>query len=642
MKTIELERNGSRFTFQAPAGIYSFASGVFQLNDLTPALFMNGKKVSFGSWKIVKSNTVSMTAQAQGKSGTWDFKAALDKNGKLTLGMTGRLKESCEDLDVWYFDNAVIPADHLAAQGATMGGCELRPLTGKGVAASEFHAAIMMLITKKKEQLAVSAPLMGDHIETFTGTAEKGKISGFRAGFEIKHITSKTIKLKDLSLRTGDGFQSLRTYADENKKLDRDLEPMVSPGWNSWDYYRWTITEDEVLENAEFIAHDPVLSKHVEKIIVDDGWQYAYGEWKANSYFPHGMKYLADQLKKLKFKPGLWIAPTLVEPHAWIAQMEPEMLAKAENGQPTLCFECMRRHTFILDPTVEKSRKFIYDLFDGFANDGYEYFKLDFLGATRSARQFTDKTSGRGHLMEQTIGIAREATKGRAQILGCNYLYCGGEAPVDMVRAGGDIHARWGSVKENTPSVAMRFWANKKLWINDPDFALCRAFDTSDDPMLTRMLCCLVFVRPEETDPNFAPGTWKLVDFYRAQAEVLLSIAICAGGAINLSDKVSRLNESGLDLARRTVSAESGDAAIPLDMFSTALPKYWVQKVKDYHRVLLINWDDAPGVVRLDLNQLGLPSGKLVNFWNDKAVKAKNGVIEEELPPRSCLFVTVR
>ncbi len=641
MKTIALERGGSRFTFQVPAGTYTFESGNFQLNDLAPALYMHGKKVPFGSWKPVKNTANSMTVRAEGKNGTWDLKANLDKDGKLTLGLSGKLKESCEDLAVWYFDGITVPADHLALQSRTMGGCHLMPLTGKGLQSADFDAALMMLITKKKEQLAVSVPLLGAHLETFGGTAEKGKITSFRAGFEIKHITSKTIRLKELSLRTGDGFQSLYAYGDENKKIERDLEPMAVPGWNSWDYYRWTITEDEVLENADFIARDPVLSKYVKKIIVDDGWQYAYGEWKANSYFPHGMKYLADELKKMKFKPGLWIAPTLIEPHSWIAQMEPEMLAKAESGQPTLCFECMRRHTFILDPTVEKSRKFIYDLFDGYANDGYEYFKLDFLGATCSARQFTDKTSGRGNLMAQTIGIAREATRDRAQILGCNYLYCGGEEPVDMVRAGGDIHARWDSVKGNTPSVAMRYWANKKLWVNDPDFALCRAFDTSDDPLLTRMVCCAVFVKPEDTDPN-GPGSWKLVDFYRAQAEVLLSIVICAGGAVNLSDKVSRLNESGLDLARRTVAADSGEAALPLDMFSTALPKYWVQKVKDYHRVLLINWDDAPGVVRMNLNQLGLPSKNLTNFWNDQPVTAKNGVIETELPPRSCLFVTVR
>lgn len=642
MKTHEIARGGSLFTYSEGNGNYSFENGVFQLKDLAPALYMNGKKVPFGKWKIVKAAENSLSAKADGKSGSWDFKAAVDKDGKLVLGMTGHLKEACEDIAVYYFEDLCIPADHLATQGRGTGDSDLYPLTGKNVKKNDFHGATVITITKKGTQLTISSPLLGDHIESYTGSCSKGKVESFKAGYEIKHITAKTIKLKDLTLRAGDGFQALYAYGEENCKLKRDLSGFVDPGWNSWDYYRWTITEDEVLENAEFIARDPVLSKHVKKIIIDDGWQYAYGEWKANSYFPHGMKWMAKELKKLKFIPGLWVAPTIVEPHSWIGQMEPDMLAKAENGQGTLCWQCMQRHAFVLDPTVEKSRKFIYDLFDGLANDGYEYFKVDFLWGTYCARQFTDKKVGRGKLIDLTLGVAREATKDRAQILGCGYMFCGGENPVDMARVGGDVHARWDSIKANTASIALRYWANKKLWINDPDFALCRGFDTAEDPMMNQMRCCLVYVKPDETDPNFRSGNWELVDMNRAQAEVLLSIVICAGGSVNLSDKMTRLNESGLDLARRTVSAQSGDAAIPLDLFSSALPKYWVQKVGDHHRVLMINWEDAPGVVRIDLNQLGLPSKKIVNFWNDKAVKAKNGVIETELPPRSCLFVTVR
>ena len=50
------------------------------------------------------------------------------------------------------------------------------------------------------------------------------------------------------------------------------------------------------MKNAEFIANDPVLKQHVKRIIVDDGWQYCYGEWEANSLFPQGMKWLAGKI----------------------------------------------------------------------------------------------------------------------------------------------------------------------------------------------------------------------------------------------------------------------------------------------------------------------------------------------------------
>ena len=151
----------------------------------------------------------------------------------------------------------------------------------------------------------------------------------------------------------------------------------------------------------------------------------------------------------------------------------------------------------------------------------------------------------------------------------------------------------------------------------------------------------MVYIAPENMQKD-DPGMFKLVDICRPQAEVLLSIVIAAGGAVNLSDKMTRLNESGLDLARRTVSAESGEAAIPLDLFSTELPKYWVQKVGNAHRVLLINWEDAPAELVLDLDQAGVSGRKAYNFWNDLPVKITNGKIRAQLAGRSCLFAVVR
>jgi len=123
--------------------------------------------------------------------------------------------------------------------------------------------------------------------------------------------------------------------------------------------------------------------------------------------------------------------------------------------------------------------------------------------------------------------------------------------------------------------------------------------------------------------------------------EVLLSVALMAGGAINLSDNMRKLNESGLDLARRTVSAESGEAAIPLDLFSSDRPSYWLQKLKRGNRALLINWEDTPQERSMDLNALGLQARKAVNFWNDKTVRIVRGRITEVLPPRSCLLAVI-
>ena len=67
-----------------------------------------------------------------------------------------------------------------------------------------------------------------------------------------------------------------------------------------------------------------------------------------------------------------------------------------------------------------------------------------------------------------------------------------------------------------------------------------------------------------------------------------------------------------------------------------------MQKVGNDHRVLLINWEDEPAELSIDLEKAGVAGRKAVNFWNDKPVKIKAGRITVELAPRSCLFAVVR
>ena len=640
MKKFILKNDRTKLSFEADSGIYSVQSGAFVLKHCSPSLSLNGKACSFGGWTVCGQTADALRVEAVGDSGTWRLDFTLDRQGALTISLSGTLRRSCREIDAACFDGAAMAADHLLVLGRAMGGCAAIPL--KAGVRESFTGYLQCLATKDGEQLQFSYPLQCRFLPCFSGNARAGKIAGFKAGARIRHYTPRRIALEPLTLRRGDGITLMRNYGEENSRGQKDFADMAVPGWNSWDYYRWTVTEDEVLENAEFIAADPVLSRHVKRIIVDDGWQYAYGEWEANSLFPHGMKALAKRIADLGFDPGLWVAPVLIEPHSRIAQTQYDMLAGNEAGHPAIMFECMRRYGFLLDPTVEKSRRFLRDTFDRLASDGYRYFKLDFLSSILEARRFADRRTPRGKLMELIVGTIRDAVAGRARILGCNYLYCGGPALADAVRIGADIHAKWEAIQINTPAIAGMFWANRKLWVNDPDFALCRSFDTCVDPDMNRLRACMVFNQPDSTAKQPFGCTYHLVDNRRPQAELLLSLAIAAGGALNLSDRMTKLNEAGLDLARRTVSAEPGEAAVPLDLFSEKLPKFWVQKVGDHHRVLLVNWSDEETELELDLAANGIAGRHAVNFWNDAPVTAANGRIKAALVPRSGLFVVLR
>jgi len=595
-------------------------------------------------WMLSASNAARLEYRCENELGTWRLEFLLhggrEKRAGIEIAFDGVLRSPIAGLRMITLHLPEISCSHVLSQGVAMGGCQSLHLPVG--AASKIEGHYQLMLSRPGHHLQMSFPLQQPQPASFTMEVEGSAARNVQAVTVISHYGNLEVKAPVLRITSAvNGFALMEAWADENTEQKKDFSSPVRSGWNSWDYYRWTITENEVLRNAECIARDPVLSKHVKRIVIDDGWAYCYGEWEANSLFPSGMAVLARELTRMGFEPGLWLAPTIVEPHCRIAQTGYDMLARGESGLPCLAYECMRRYGFVLDPTQEKVQKHLAAVFSRYADMGYKHFKLDFLGATLKARRFADASVPRSQIMGKIVGPIRDVLQGRAGILGCNYHFNGGNTYIDAVRTGGDIHATWKAVRHNVTSVAARFWANKRLWVNDPDFALCRGFDTSDDPDLTRLLPGIVFVTPERTATEVDGLTAPLADLRRPQLEILLSIVLAAGGAVNLSDNLSLLNANGLDLARRVVSAESGAAAIPLDLFETEKPSVWLQKLENGHRVLLINWTDQAEERSFDLNAHGIKAKSAADFWHDTPVAVDNGVIRTNLQPRSCLLAFI-
>ena len=561
---------------------------------------------------------------AENALGIWSLKVC--HQGRKTVVSSGvTLNAPVRHLKYSMMQCSRLPLEHIVCGGMKMGKCSIRRAP---VAETEdFESFYNCILSNKNTSLVLTHPLAQSQMAEFCGKLDGDKMS-LDVVYLMDNCSAMQIEFPATGFEIGSPFEILRQYAEENTEVKREFSA-PEPGWNSWDYYRWTVSEDEVLKNAEFIARDPVLSKHVKRIIVDDGWQYCYGEWHANHLFPSGMRHLAAEIRKMGFVPGLWVAPSAVEPHARIAQLEYDMLACSEGGQPCLAFQCMRRYGFILDPTVEKSRKFLRELFDRLTNDGFGYFKLDFLASTLDAAQFADKSVPRSQIIRRLMEPICEGVDGRAAILGCNYPFMTGNRYVDAARVGSDIHATWEGAKVNAVNVTYRFWMNKKLWINDPDFSLCRGVETS--PVPDSLQPCLVFCQPESGYQAFFSKTFASAK--ECELEVLLSVALMSGGAINLSDDLTLLNAAGLDLARKVVSAESGEAALPLDLFRSGIPALWQQKLSRGGRALVVNWADEPQEFRLDFKDL---PARAVDFWRGKEIAVPREIV---LTPHSCLLL---
>ncbi len=603
-----------------------WTAGTFAFDEAKSSVELNGEIYPV-EWK--ESDTAN-TWECVNPAGRFTLRVEKNANGRsfFPAAELSAVPESC------HFALLTLPAmeiDHFYGCGNRMGRhkSHVLPVKEETSGVVYYHAAL----TRKSETVLISTPLVqtGDNYVEYT--LQENLLAKFQLIYDIRHCDRTNWEFDPVTIESGDGIQLLEQYGEKQADSAKTFPEKPDYGWNSWDYYRWTITEDEVIKNAEFIAKDPVLSKHIRRIIVDDGWQYCYGEWEANSYFPSGMKSLADRLRKMDFVPGLWFAPAIVEPHAYIAQMDYHMLACSEGGQPCLCYECMERQGFVLDPTVPDTRKWLTGLFDRYAAMGYGYFKLDFLASTVRASRFADRSVPRCRILPMLMQAVADGVNNRAVLLGCNYAFSNGTSLVESVRVGGDIHARWDCICRNTVPVASSFWANRKLWWNDPDFAVCRGVDTSDDPDLNRLSPMLIAIR--EDTPFMEMHNYKMGTATLPELEILLSISLMASGMINLSDNMPKLNAIGLELARKVVSAAPGNTGIPLDMFSSELPVYWKQTLfNGDKRLLVINWSDEPQEIALDWQKLtGKRPSQLRDFWHGTVTEPEEKIV---LAPHSC------
>ena len=168
-------------------------------------------------------------------------------------------------------------------------------------------------------------------------------------------------------------------------------------------------------------------------------------------------------------------------------------------------------------------------------------------------------------------------------------------------------------------------------------FALCRSFETADDPDQQKIRHCAVFNTPENEEP-FPFGDETLVFAHENEIEVLLSVVLVSSGAINLSDNLTRLNEKGLFLARKVVSAEHGKPGTPIDMFDADHTKTWIQQLEKGTRVLMINWSDSAEERVFDPAAYGITGTTVFDFWKEQAIQLENGMLKATVAPHCCLL----
>jgi alpha-galactosidase len=427
-----------------------------------------------------------------------------------------------------------------------------------------------------------------------------------------------------------DPYTALEDYAGAMGKLLQGRVHSVLNGWCEWFFAYEQVSEEEVLRNAEFAAR--VLRPYgLEYIQLDEGFQRWHGEWEGNDRFPHGMKWLADRIRALGLRPGIWLAPYVISEPTDVFQQHPEWLLRHPDGRlkrvgpwPSEDSDWARGENpkrYGLDITHPGAAQWLAELCGTVANQwGYKLLKIDFVDwSLLSAHRYHDPGVTRAAAYRKGFEIMRRAVGPEGHLLDC------GPGPVtvgllDSMRIELDQNygypqQAWkqyfGHTASSASAAAKRYYFHRRAWINDADHV------------------CL-----------------DLLPLAQAQAAATL-IALTGGNTLS-GDRLPDLDPMRLEILKK-VFPSTGEAARPVDLFDSDRSEVFALKLRrpfgDWTVVGIFNRNEAEAVWRvLPLERLWLDPRRTFlayDFWQERLHGEITGELRVQVGPASVVLLAL-
>ncbi len=460
-----------------------------------------------------------------------------------------------------------------------------------------------------------------------------------------KHVDARCLA-DGIALAPGETLWSERMTIDlcgaPNDQLERYGEalgremgarvPIATPaGWCSWYYFYTGVTEDDVVRNLRFLdSHRRELP--VDTVQIDDGYQADIGDWlTVNEKFPHGMKWLASEIRAAGYTPGIWLAPFLLAESSKTYAAHPDWVVRDASGAPVVAQHNWQRDCYGIDGTHPEAQEWLTDLFREIGEGwGYDYLKIDFLfGAAIAGSRGADAPRVRAY--RQALDAVRRGAGDHRFILGCGSLMAPSVGFFDANRIGPDVAPFWRFLtteERATPkprprhaddqlsaetairNTLTRSWMHGRLWASDPDCLLVRTDRTK--------------LSLEET-------------------RTLASAIALSGGMLLFSDDLDKIPQDRLDTLSMLLPPLPL-VARPLDLMQRDMPERFetlIDRAFDPMRLLaLFNFDDEAK----DLDH-ELPPGRWHAFevWSERYLGVQEGSLRFALvEPHGCRVVALR
>ena len=230
--------------------------------------------------------------------------------------------------------------------------------------------------------------------------------------------------------------EDLAALAGEAMGARRRAGPPVS-GWESWYYYGLLdVSAENVLANARIMRERYGDRPGFDLVQIDDGWQRTYGGWWPNERFPSDMGEITAALRDVGCRPGLWLAPFMVQPGApGLGTDHVEWAIGDGEGVPLLD----RHDRWGVDATHPDALAWLHDLGAQVKSWGFDMVKLDFLhlGAMDGARHDPGVTGIEA--MRRGMGAFLDGLGRDAYVLACMVPMLAVVGRCDAVRSGNDL-----------------------------------------------------------------------------------------------------------------------------------------------------------------------------------------------------------
>ena len=292
-------------------------------------------------------------------------------------------------------------------------------------------------------------------------TALGVRLTSGGAGEVVAVAAGASVTGEPWRLELGDGLEGMERRWAAGLATRRTTTPRpAQPGWNSW-YQLWDgVAETDVRANAALLP--PVIDARVPagapplRVVIDDGWEQAWGDWTPNARFPSGLDGIAADFAKQGLTTGVWLAPLLAEPASAVATAHPDWFVPGISYHHPVHGDLL-----VLDVTNPAAAAHLTAVIQQIVGWGMGLLKIDFLFAgTYEGKRAAAVTGMQAY--GQALDLIRKAA-GQATLLvavGAPVL----ETPrwVDGWRVGADIAYQssgpaWPFLPNQARSVASRW-----------------------------------------------------------------------------------------------------------------------------------------------------------------------------------------